>query len=488
MRDNILLYGEVVMATSNKKASRKISDLLKKGELRKIAPKIYTSNMKDSAEEIIRRNFFFILGQLYPRAIISHRSAFELKPTENGDFYLTYSYTKNINLPGVKIHLIKGFQATKYDMNFGELFISSRERRVLENLQLSRKRNSSSKCIPRSSIENHLEHMLQISGEKGINNFRDKSRLIAGELLMEEEFEILNALIGALLLTKPSKILTSPSAIARVQGEPFDADRIRLFTTLFETLHNETFSNIEEPNQEKLAYRNFAFFESYFSNYIEGTKFEIEEAIKVIENGKPLPTRREDSHDILGTFQIVADRREMKRTPTSSEDLIEILKDRHLRMMAFRKSVNPGVFKTMNNRASETHFVDANLVVGTLKKGFEFYRALEHPFARAIYISFMISEVHPFNDGNGRISRIMMNSELVEAEQSKIIIPTVFREDYLNALRRLTRKADPSVLIRALKRVRNFSAKIQGVDFELMLKYLESCNAFKDEDGYILRF
>ena len=45
----------------------------------------------------------------------------------------------------------------------------------------------------------------------------------------------------------------------------------------------------------------------------------------------------------------------------------------------------------------------------------------------------MISEVHPFNDGNGRIARVMMNAELVRADQSRIIVPTVFREDYILA-------------------------------------------------------
>lgn len=100
----------------------------------------------------------------------------------------------------------------------------------------------------------------------------------------------------------------------------------------------------------------------------------------------------------------------------------------------------------------------------------------------------MISEIHPFSDGNGRISRIMMNAELVAAGQSKIIIPTVFRDDYLNALRRLTRRNDPSVLIRAISRVRQFSANITGDDFDATRKYLESCNAFKDGEDYILKF
>lgn len=201
-----------------------------------------------------------------------------------------------------------------------------------------------------------------------------------------------------------------------------------------------------------------------------------------------MPARNADSHDVLGTFQIVASRREMRRTPQTAEELIEILQERHRVMMAARPDRDPGMFKMKNNHAGDTHFVDYTLVRGTLMKGFEYYQALESPFAKALFMLFMISEVHPFNDGNGRISRIMMNAELVHADQSKIIIPTVFREDYLNALRRLTRKGDPSVIVRAISRVRQFSANITGEDFVATKEYLEKCYAFKDGDGYILRF
>lgn len=480
---------EIVMATSDKSLSQQRTSMIKKGLLRKIAPKIYTTNLEDEPDVIIRRNVFYIIGQLYPQAVISHRSAYELKPTADGDIYLTYSYSKNISLPGLKIHLMEGPKGTEHDMPFIEnLYISSLERRTLENLQKGRARGNSSKCLPRTSIEEFLERMLQVNGESGLNAFRDKARVVSKELDMKEEFETLNHIIGAILSTKPSGILTSASAQARAQGEPYDSERIRLFGVLFEALHNSPLPLIDEPNVENAAFRNFAFFESYFSNYIEGTEFEIEDARTIIETGQPLPDRNADSHDVLGTFQLVASRREMRRTPSSSDELIELLQDRHRILMAARPDRNPGLFKMQNNHAGDTHFVDCTLVRGTLRKGYEFYQALEHPFAKALYMMFMISEVHPFNDGNGRISRIMMNSELVAADQSKIIIPTVFREDYLNALRRLTRKGDPSVVIRALSRVRKFSANITGDNFEVTRKYLESCNAFKDGDGYILRF
>ena len=477
------------MGTSDKSDSARRTAMLKEGTLRKIAPKVYTTNMDEEPEVIIKRNLFYVLGQLYPHAVISHRSAYELKPTESGDVFLTYSYTKNVSLPGVVVHLMQGPMGTEYDMPFIEnLFISSAERRALENLQRGRARSSVSKCLPRTYIEEILERMLQVNGEAGLNAFRDKARGIAAELCMNGEFETLNSIIGALLATKPTGILLSASAVARAQGAPFDDERVKLFGILFEALHKEQFPSMDELNVENSAFRNFAFFESYFSNYIEGTEFEIEDAWKIVETGQPMPARNADSHDVLGTFQLVASRREMRRTPTSTDELIELLQDRHRILMAARPDRNPGMFKMQNNRAGDTHFVDYTLVRGTLLKGYEYYQALEHPFARALFMLFMVSEVHPFNDGNGRISRIMMNAELVAADQSKIIIPTVFREDYLNALRRLTRRNDPNVLIKAISRVRQFSANITGDDFEATRKYLEQCNAFKDGEGDILRF
>ena len=485
----IPLIQEIVIGTSDKKESGAKAVLLKESKLRKIAPRIYTTNMDDTPEDIIRRNVFYILGQLYPHAVISHRSAFELKPTEGGDIFLTYTYTKNVMLPGIKVHLMQGPMGTDHDMPFIEnLYISSAERRMLENLQKGRTRNKVSKCLPRTYIEETLEKMLAVNGETGINAFRDKAREISRQLGMTEEFETLNLIIGALLSTKPTSILSADSAIARAYGAPFDKERVGLFETLFEALHNEPFPVMDEQNVSTSEFRNFAFFESYFSNYIEGTEFEIEEAYRIIETGQPLPARNADSHDVLGTFQIVASRREMRRTPHTADELIEILQDRHKIMMAARPDKNPGMFKMQNNHAGDSHFVDYTLVRGTLMKGYEYYQSLESAFAKALFMLFMISEVHPFNDGNGRISRIMMNAELVHADQSKIIIPTVFREDYLNGLRRLTRRGDPSVLIKALSRVRLFSANIVGDDFEQTRKYLEQTNAFKDGDEYILRF
>ena len=360
----------------------------------------------------------------------------------------------------------------------GELFVTQKPRAFLENLQISKNRGDSSKCLPLAEIEDKLEQIIRVNGEDELNKVRDKAREIAKELNMQMEFERLNKMISALLATHSSKILSSPLAIARAFGSPYDPGRMNLFEELFRDLQKREFRNHPDRNVTSNAFRNFAFFESYFSNYIEGTVFEVDEAKQIIDTKMPMPARNQDSHDVLGTYQLVSDRQEMSVTPQSPDELLSILSYRHSILLNAREDKNPGLFKDKNNFAGSTSFVDFNLVKGTLIQSFDLYKALEHPFARAAFMMFMLSEVHPFLDGNGRVARVMMNAELVKAGQSKIIIATVFRDDYMGALRKLTRQSDTDPYIRMLQKAHEFSENIFSDDINEMRSDLEKCNAF----------
>ena len=92
---------------------------------------------------------------------------------------------------------------------------------------------------------------------------------------------------------------------------------------------------------------------------------------------------------------------------------------------------------------------------------------------------FVISEVHPFLDGNGRIARVMMNAELVKDGNTKIIIPTVYREDYMGALKNLTKQGDTDTYIRMLQKAHEFSENVFGDNMDEMQKYLKETNAFE---------
>ncbi|TRX03729.1 Fic family protein [Flavobacterium gawalongense] len=479
---------EIIFSSSNPEISRAISRLLKEGHIRKIAPKIYTPNLEEDPSVIIRRSLFRIIGHLYPGILLSHRSALEFAPTKTGDIFLTYTYERKVKLPGITLNIVKGHPPIAGDNPMSDgLYVAQKERAMIENFQESRKSGEESKTLERRQIEDKLETIVRVQGEDGLNALRDKAREISEVLGMEKEFNKLNAVIGSMLATRNSKILTSPIAIARAFGHPYDPDRLNLFEKLFVELQQRTFADIPDKNTTQELFRNFAFYEAYFSNFIEGTRFEVEDARRIIETQKPLPARDEDSHDVLGTYQIVSNRQEMSITPKDAEELITILLYRHKIMLSARPNKNPGTFKDRNNRAGDTEFVDYNLVRGTLIRGFDFYRGLAHPFAKAAYMMFLVSEVHPFPDGNGRIARVMMNAELVKEGQSKIIIPTVFREDYLGGLRQLTRRSEPDTYIRMLQRAQLFSTSLSGQDLNGMKHVLVQSNAFKEGDEHILR-
>ena len=472
---------EVLFSSSDKRESAKVKALEKGGYIKKIAPKIYTSNLEENAESIIRRNWYRILANQYPDALLSHRSALEFKPAGNEHIYLTYTYTTNVSLPGLTIHFLQGPGRIEGDKPFFEqLHVSQEARAYLENIQQVRKEAAVSKTLSRKEIEEKLEIYIRVKGEAAFNAMRDRARTIAPLLGMEKELIKLNRLMSDLLGTGVTKNLQSEVARSRGLGEPLDPDRIELFEILYSELAVGTYPDFPDKNNSVKSYRNFAFFESYFSNYIEGTEFTVVEAKEIIATQTPLPARDEDSHDILGTYRIVSDKKEMSLLPADSAHFLELLRERHAVLLSARISKKPGEFKDKNNRAGNTEFVDWELVAGTLKKGFEWYGLLQHPFAKAVYIMFLISEVHPFLDGNGRVARVMMNAELSAQNLSKIIIPTVFRDDYIGALKKLTRQRTPDAYIRMMLRVYEFSSNIYGEDWDTMEQYLITSDAFKE--------
>ena len=488
LEKNLQSLNEVIIGSSRSDVAKLLLRLKHEGRVKRLAPRIYTTNLTDSAENIIRRNLWTIAGNLWPGARLSHRTAFEYAP-HNGHVFLAYKYTRKICLPGVTVHFLSTPASLESDYPFlGNLGVSSLARAMLENLEPDKTQGGVAKCQDAESLESRLEAEFAAGGETALNKLRDDARVVAPQTGHRREFDRLDRMIGALLSTRPADVLTSKVALARAAGEPFDSARIELFGALLAKLNSTAFPDFPDPNVLQTSFSTFAFLESYFSNYIEGTVFELDEARRIVESGVSIPSRDADSHDILGTFAIASNRAEMSRTAKDAEGFLELLCERHRVVMSGRPASRPGMFKTHDNRAGETHFVSVDCVRGTLKRGFDMARALRHPFARALFMLFVTSEVHPFEDGNGRISRLVMNAELVSAGQSKVLVPTVFRQDYIGALRRLSRNGDPDVLIAAMNRLRDFSRRLSCDSFDTARRQLEASSAFSDDDGDILRF
>ena len=162
---------------------------------------------------------------------------------------------------------------------------------------------------------------------------------------------------------------------------------------------------------------------------------------------------------------------------------------RHADQMKERPEVNPGEFKTRSNRAGNTEFVVPRLVRGTLVEGSKLLPSVPSGTARALMAMFLVAEVHPFTDGNGRLARLAMNAELSVVKGCRIIVPTLFREEYLDCLRLLTREGSPKPFLDAMQHVHAWTAAFNYENLDKVIAGMKLCNAFeKSRTQYKLEF
>lgn len=474
----------IIVDEGDPAAARRIRRMAADGRLRRLYAGVYTSNLDAPPESIVLRHWQSIAGYLLPGGVISHRSAFDGKPHE-GALSITRGKTRRtLKLPGLTLHVLPGpgprRDAPANDTPYGDLFISSDPRRYLENL--TRGRGWSARVLPQEAVERLLDRVLMIGGDRRLNQLRDQAREIAAALGYPAQFKRLDVLIGALLGSHSAKHLTARQALARAAGLPYDPQRLEIFEALFTELNSSTLVEIADPASSGVARETFAFFEAYFSNYIEGTTFTVEEAEDIVFHGQIIENRDKDSHDVLGTFNAAALPPWRDRPPRAADDFLYWLRSVHALVMQKHTDKKPGEWKDEPNQAGSTYFVMPELVPGTLREGFARTVALAHPLARAIMTMFVVTEVHPFLDGNGRTARLAMNCVLSAEKLSRIIIPAVYREDYLLPLKALSHHREAQPLVSALSRIQRWSAAFDyGRTRSTLRGDLARCNAFQED-------
>ena len=466
--------------------AKQLSKAVGRGELKRIRQGIYTDAEWEDIPKLLKNRWYQVVEYLYPSAVVSHATAVSLLP-ENKVIYITapVKIRKKVQisdlltievLPGDVEHLKEPFQPHSYR--------SSPSRYLLENLQISHKDVAAPKSLGKKWVEQELCRLLERYGEEELNRIRDEARANYSVLSMEKEFQSLESLIGAILSTQPIESLSTERAIAVAKKESFDPERIKTFQSLARYLLQCNFAS-RPYKYNSSSWRNLSFFESYFSNYIEGTEFEIEEAEQIVFEKNEINNRHQDSHDVSSVFDVVQDYTEMATTPNSADELLALLIQRHSLIMDARPEKRPGQFKV---KANDTVFVLPEQVEGTFARAFSIYQSLPKGLARAIFIQFLVTECHPFDDGNGRLARIMMNAELVSGEEIKIIVPTVHRDSYLNGLRDATRNNKFRTITKVFSDLHGYTDSIEWGDYSEARTTLETHFAHKLPDQGVAVF
>lgn len=476
-----ILSAELIFTSSLTPAdARRVQRLGKDGALRALYPGIYTARLDSPAEAVVQRNWLAIASHILPGGVISFICGRQGGPVQ-GVLHLTRGQRRHrIALPGLTIEIHPGAPAQPGDAPYKSLYLASEPRWLLENLIQGK--GSKARVLPQAELDAYLERMLAMRGEQKLNDVRDRCRLLAESIGLQKSSERLNKLIGALLGTHQAQVLRSRQALARASGKPYDPDRLVLFDALFAHLNAAVLPDIADPAPTGEPMETFAFFESYFSNYIEGTTFEIEEAERIIFQRVIIPNRSEDSHDVLGTFQVATHPAWRANPRTTPERFLAWLQQINAQIMQARPDKLPGQWKTKGNQAGSTIFVHPELVRGTLTEGFDRISALGHPLASALMAMFVVAETHPFTDGNGRTARLLMNSILSRQGLSRIMIPTVYREDYLLPLKALSNNRDPVPYLAAMIRAQRWSAAFDYTQPRNQVRAkMTACDSFQED-------
>lgn len=477
------MISSIVLAADQPSAT--ISRRVARGELRRLATGVYTTDVDSDPSLVTKREWHTIVGGMLPGAVITDRSG----PTGgivDGVLYLSHrARDRAISLPGLTVLARRGIGAVDGDAELpGGLFLASNGRALAENTRASRARNKQvRRTLDEAELGDWIDRLCQIDGDDRLTHYRTQAEQLAESVdAPPSGIAALSRMIGVALGTKHTD--TRSKALAARQARlPYDHDRLRQFDQLITALRESAPQNRPVLDEHGARYRHLPFFDAYFSNFIEGTEFEVNEAVAIVYDGEQIPGRDEDSHDLIGTYRVISDLAEMTTIARSPDEFLQLLRSRHSMILAGRRGLNPGRFKERGNRAGNTSFVAPRLVAGTLTAGWERLHDLDTPFERSAYMMFLVSEVHPFDDGNGRVARVMMNAELVGTGQSRIIIPTVFRDDYVGALRRLSRQDDASVLIKALRYGQDYTAQIDFSDRDGAIAQLRNTNAFNEPDS-----
>lgn len=212
-------------------------------------------------------------------------------------------------------------------------------------------------------------------------------------------------------------------------------DKLKLLTNkkqkldAFRPLPLELVKNLEEWFKIELTYT---------SNAIEGNTLTRAETALVVEKGITIQGKSLKEHleatnhvEALDYIKHLVSR---KRQYLGESDILEI----HKMILQKIEENHAGRYRTQHARLTGSETVLPNSVkVPDLMKVFTDWLTgdnLDHPAKIAADAHFKLVSIHPFSDGNGRTSRLLMNLLLMQERYPPAIIRKEDRLEYVNVL------------------------------------------------------
>jgi Fic family protein len=211
------------------------------------------------------------------------------------------------------------------------------------------------------------------------------------------------------------------------------------------------------PEQEARVLQKFRLEWNYNSNAIEGNSLTLGETRSLLLHGLTAAGKPMRDHlDIKGHNEAVVALEEFVRSEYPLTE--QFIREMHQLLLGesyhtpaqtaggqpTRKLIVPGRYKTSpNNVLTATgemfYFASPEETPGRMTDLVDWYRAEEaaptmHPVALAAEFHYRFVRIHPFDDGNGRMSRLLMNLILLRHGYPMTVIKADDRNRYLAAL------------------------------------------------------
>jgi Fic family protein len=212
-----------------------------------------------------------------------------------------------------------------------------------------------------------------------------------------------------------------------------------------------------EQNNQKVLWEKFRLEWNYNSNHIEGNTMTYDETELLLRLGDGFRTKDNSLKDVnemrahdTAIFLIrdwAADN-DHKVTEKEIRELNQILLVKDFWADAVtsdgkptRRLIRVGAYKEQPNhvilKSGETFkYAEPDEVPIKMKELVEWYNSIgdEDPITIAAYLHYKFVLIHPFDDGNGRVSRLLMNLHLMKSGFPPLIIKSEDKKNYLYAL------------------------------------------------------
>lgn len=187
---------------------------------------------------------------------------------------------------------------------------------------------------------------------------------------------------------------------------------------------------------------------TYNTQRIEGSTLTLKETANLLEKGITPASR-----PIIDVKEAEAHKKVFFEMLNYEKDLnLQVALKWHLNLMKETKEDIAGKIRVHNVEIARSKFIPPlHLELDTLiKLFFDWYNQEKkkiHPVELAALVHLKFVTIHPFSDGNGRISRLMMNFILKKNKFPLLDIPYTKRDSYYNALERSQVNKDEGIFV-----------------------------------------